>query len=75
MITKVPFTTWFTITCEDKTSHDLEPDEARKWLTDHGADSLSIDKVLDYVWNFYQAGFQINNPRYPQVVGGVKPMV
>lgn len=56
---------------------ELEPDEARKWLKDHGADNEEAnEKALDECWNFYRAVAWIRNWKEPAPVNpGVDPQL
>lgn len=53
-------------------SEELDPEEARKWFRDRGANMDVVEKAMDYVWNLYgkrkPVVINIKNPRNPQVL-------
>ena len=64
LITRDPFSDYFVFKFEDGSSDEFEPDEARQWLKEHGADPDKAEKVLDHVWNFWKAEVEIENPKF-----------
>jgi hypothetical protein len=77
IITREPFSDYFTLHLPNGHTEELEPDEARKWFKDHGVnDDEGLEHCLDMCWNFYKHEVLIDayvepavaNPRYaPQV--------
>lgn len=63
------FIPFFTFKLEDGQTLDLDPDDARKWCRDHGADQDVVEDVLDYVWNFRDADMVISNPKDCKIAG------
>lgn len=61
------WTDWFVLKCSSGVTEQLEPDEARAWFKERGANMDSVEKALDYCWNFYKATVVINNPRDPMI--------
>lgn len=64
-IEREPFMEWFTFKLSNGHTEDLEPDEARTWFRDRGANMEAVEKALDYAWNFYHAEVYIANPKEP----------
>ena len=68
VVTRIPFGDYFTLTLENGYTEELEPDETRKWFTDHGiTDKLGLESALDYAWNFYEHLITIENFKVPEV--------
>ena len=55
-----------TFALADGQTLELEPDEARAWCIQRGANPDDVENVLDYVWNFRIAKFVIKEPKVPQ---------
>lgn len=64
-LTREPFSDTFVLTLPNGHTEELEPEEARVWFTERGADKHKLEEVLDDVWNFYQGTVVINNYREP----------
>ena len=65
VITREMFDDWATITLDDGTTENLEPDELRLWFRIRGANMEVVEKALDYCWNFRKSIVVIGNPKYP----------
>lgn len=57
---------WFILNVSDGSSEELDPDDARDWFKQRGANVDVVEKALDYCWNFYQATVVIRNPKKPR---------
>jgi hypothetical protein len=67
-VTREPFCEWFNLEYRTDDSptpltEELDPDETRDWFKKRGADMDKIEKMLDYVWNFYRADVVIEKPK------------
>jgi hypothetical protein len=67
LITREPFSDFFTITLDNGHSEELEVEDTRLWFKQRGADMDKMEKVLDHVWNFYRAEAVVDNPKEPSV--------
>ena len=65
-ITKEPFMDWIELHLEDGGHEELAPEEARTWFKERGANMETVEKALDYCWNFYKAVVVINAPVQPK---------
>lgn len=65
-VSREPFSEYVVIKTDTGSSEELEPEEARTWFLEHGADMDVVDKMLDYVWNFGSAKISIANYRIPK---------
>jgi hypothetical protein len=66
LVTREPFSDYFVIQLESGQSEELEPEEARTWFAEHGANMDAVEKCLDHVWNFRQASITITDFRLPK---------
>lgn len=67
-IDRVPFEDYFMLSVGSMTE-ELDPEETRDWFRQRVPTPKHMDeveKILDYVWNFYHANITIKNPRTPQ---------
>lgn len=64
-IAREPFGDYFTLTLPNGHTEELEPDDARAWFKEHGAEMDAVEKALDRTWNFYSANFIIENYSEP----------
>lgn len=64
-VTRQPFGDYFTIILPNGHTEELEPDPAREWFKERGANMDVIEKVLDHVWNFYRAEVTVENYAEP----------
>ena len=60
-----PFMEWFVLQVDDGSSEELDPEDARSWFKMRGANMDSVEKALDYCWNFYSATIVIKSPKTP----------
>lgn len=67
-IRREPFLPWFTLELDNGYSEELEPDEARNWFRERGANMDVVERALDHVWNFYQGELWIGNYTEPTLV-------
>lgn len=71
-VTREPFGQTFTFLLDNGYTEELEPDEARAWLKEHGVtDTLAIERALDDAWNFYETDikikcFSVPKAKHPQ---------
>jgi hypothetical protein len=61
-----PYCDWFIFQIDDGSSEELDPDDAREWFKQRGANMDVVEKALDYCWNFYKATITIKSPRKPR---------
>lgn len=61
------YSDFFKIVQDNGHSEELEPEEARKWFQERGANMDAVEKALDHAWNFRRAEFYIQNPKTPVV--------
>jgi hypothetical protein len=66
-ITHEPFLPWFTLTLEDGSSEELEPEDTRTWFKERGANMDAVEKALDHAWNLTHSKFMILNPKKPML--------
>lgn len=66
MVSREAFSDFFVIQLENGQSEELEPEEARQWFREHGANPDVVEKCLDHVWNFRQAEITIADFRLPR---------
>jgi hypothetical protein len=59
------FADFFTLVLDNGHSEELEPDEARAWFKQRGANMDAVEKALDHAWNFKRSEFYIQNPKEP----------
>jgi hypothetical protein len=72
-LTREPWSPFFSLSVEAGdgagSTEDLEPDEARDWFKDRGANMVMVEKALDDCWAFYgkrrPIRVRIMNPRRP----------
>jgi hypothetical protein len=64
-LVREPFDDFYLIMQDDGKSEELEEDDVRQWLKDHGAEEELIQKSVDQAWNFYSAMVIIKNPKTP----------
>lgn len=57
-------------------SEELDADDTREWFNKRGADMDKIEKILDYIWNFYKAEVTIENPkRVAMAASRIQPQI
>lgn len=61
------YSDFFKIIQDNNYSDELEPEDARKWFQERGANMDAVEKALDHAWNFRRAEFYIQNPKTPVV--------
>jgi hypothetical protein len=62
-ITREPGLDWFNFKLPNGYTEELDPDQARKWLKDRGANMVVAEKALDRAWSFYSAHLWITKPK------------
>ena len=65
-VSREAFSDYFVIRLENGQSEELEPEEARQWFREHGANMDAVEKCLDHVYNFRQAVIVITDFRLPR---------
>ena len=64
-LVREPFDDFYLILQDDGKSEELEEDDVRQWLKDHGAEEELVQRSVDQAWNFYSAMVHIKNPKTP----------
>lgn len=65
VVTREPWTDFFTITLDNGHSEELDVEDCRAWFKVRGASMDVVEKALDQCWNFYRSEILIRNPKEP----------
>lgn len=66
VIKREPFADFFELVLPNGHTEQLDPDEARAWFKERGADMEKTEKAFDYAWNFYESEAEINRYSEPE---------